>query len=81
MAWNDNSSTLASDHSTSGGTKRSDSDGYSWTKYSGSKESHDVEADQMNSKDYEGKYGEHTFYSPKSGKQGVAGSNASRKGK
>lgn len=38
----------------------------------GSKDSHDVQVDQMNSKDYEGS---HTFYSPKSGRQGVAGPN------
>lgn len=82
MAWdNNNKSTLASDHSTNGGTKRSDSDGYSWSNYSGSKESHDVEVNQMNSKDYDGEHGEHTFYSPKSGAQGVAGPNADRKGK
>ncbi len=76
-----NNSTLASDHGTNGGTKRSDSDGYSWSNYSGSKESHDVEANQMNSKDYDGEYGSHTFYSPKSGVQGVAGPNADRKNK
>ena len=62
-------------HGTQGGTKREDSDGYSWTNYSGYKESHDVEADQMNSKDYEGN---HTFYSPKSGHQGVAGGNRNK---
>ena len=63
---------MVSDRSTQAGTKRTDSDGYSWSNYSGSKDSHDVQVDQMNSKDYEGN---HTFYSPKSGRQGVAGGN------
>ncbi len=76
-----NNSRFVSDHGTNGGTKRSDSDGYSWSNYSGSKGSHDVEVNQMNSKDYEGEYGEHTFYSPKSGAQGVVGPNAERKNK
>ncbi len=63
---------MVSDRSTQGGTKRKDEKGYSWSNYSGSKDSHDVQVDQMNSKDYEGS---HTFYSPKSGRQGVAGPN------
>lgn len=71
---------LIDDKTTSGGTKRKDSDGYSWSRFGGTKESHDVQVDQMNSKDYDGKYGSHTFYNPKSGAQGVVGPNAERKG-
>ena len=73
MSWNnDNRGRMPSDHTTSGGSKRKDSSGYSWNNYTGTKVSHDVQADQLNSKDYSGN---HTFYSPKSGRQGVAGGN------
>ncbi len=77
MSWdNNNKANLASCHSTSDGTKRTDSDGYSWSNYSGVKGSRDVNVNQMNSKDYEGS---HTFYSPKSGAQGVKGPHANDK--
>lgn len=75
----DNKSPLTSDHRTSAGSKYHDSDGVSWCNYSGTKDSHDVQVNQMNSKNYEGKYGEHAFYSPKSGREGIAGCNADRK--
>ncbi len=46
-----------------------DEEGFTWTQYSGTKESHDVYAQQFNSKTYDG---QHTFYSPSSGKSGGA---------
>lgn len=49
----------------------------SWNNYSGSKESHDVAVTQMNVKDTE--TGDHTFYSPASGRMGVAGGNRDKK--
>lgn len=73
MSWdNNNGSRMVSDHGTAGDSRRHDSSGVSWTNYSGTKGSHDVQANQMNSKDREGN---HTFYSPKSGAQGQAGGN------
>lgn len=72
---------LINHQTTNGGTKRKDSEGYSWATYEGTKDSHEVQATQMNSKDYDGKYGSHTFYNTKTGAQGVAGPNADRKGK
>ena len=69
--WNNkNSSTLASDHGTAGNSRVHDSTGVSWSNFSGTKDSHDVEANQLNTKD---RKGNHTFYSPKSGVQGQAG--------
>ncbi len=74
--WNNNnSSTLVSDHGTAGDSRVHDSDGVSWNNYSGTKSSHDIEANQFNSKDMDGN---HTFYSPKSGVQGQAGGNRDR---
>ena len=75
----DNRIPLMSEQSTSAGTKRKDSNGYSWGNYSGTKDSHDVQVDQMNSKDYNGEYGAHKYYSPKTGHQGVKGENSPRK--
>lgn len=55
-------------------SKRVVSDGrVSWGNYNGTKDSHDVQVDQMNYKDTS--TGDHTFYNPKSGAQGVAGGN------
>lgn len=45
----------------------------SWNNYPGTKESRDIVATQMNVKDTE--TGDHTFYSPSSGRSGVAGGN------
>ena len=73
--WNNNSSPFFSDHGTAGNSRVHDSTGVSWTNYSGTKDSHDIEANQFNSKDIEGN---HTFYSPKSGVQGQAGGNRDR---
>lgn len=67
---------MLSDNSTSAGTRRNDSKGVSWNNYQGTKTSHDVRVDQMN---FKSKDNDHTFYSPKSGKQGVAGGNRDRK--
>lgn len=49
----------------------------SWNNHEGTKESHEVNATQMNVKDI--KSGDHTFYNPKSGKMGVALGEAERK--
>ena len=49
----------------------------SWNNYEGTKQSHEVNATQMNVKDIES--GDHTFYNPKSGKMGVALGGAERK--
>lgn len=46
-----------------------DEEGISWSNYQGTKDSHDVNATQLNSKTYDGA---HTFYSPASGRQGAA---------
>ena len=74
--WNNNnSSTMVSDHSTAGNSRCNDESGVSWTNYSGTKQSHDVTANQMNSKDLEGN---HTFYNPKTGAQGQAGGNRNK---
>ena len=43
----------------------------SWSTFQGTKQSHDIAATQMNYKDT--KTGDHTFYSPASGRMGVAG--------
>lgn len=69
---NDNNSRMMSDHSTAGYSRRHDSEGTYWNNYSGTKESHDVHVNQMNSKDTEGN---HTFYNPNTGVMGVAGGN------
>lgn len=47
-----------------------------YTQYTGTKESHDIQARQMNIK-Y--KDGGHAFYNPMQGRQGYAGPNAERK--
>lgn len=50
-------------------SKRVSSDGkVSWNNYEGSKESHDVQATQMNVKEN----GDHYFYNTQTGVQGVA---------
>lgn len=64
-----------SDHSTSGGSKIKDSEGYSWNNYSGTKDSRDVTVNQYNVKDYDGN---HKFYNPKTGVQGEAGGNRNK---
>ena len=69
---NNNNSRMVSDHSTAGTSRTHDSTGVSWTNYSGTKGSHDVNANQINSKNSNG---DHTFYSPKTGVQGWAGGN------
>lgn len=75
-SWNnDNNSTMVSDHSTAGTSRVHDSSGTSWTNYSGTKDSHDVTANQMNYKD---NYGNHTFYNPKTGAMGQAGGNRNK---
>ena len=51
----------------------------SWSNYDGTKQSHDVNATQMNVKDTS--TGDHTFYNPKSGRMGVALGDAERKNK
>lgn len=51
----------------------------SWNNYDGTKGSHDVNVTQMNVKD--SKTGDHMFYNPKQGRQGVALGGAERKGK
>ena len=71
--WNNNNgSRMVSDHSTAGDSRRHDSSGVSWTNYSGVKRSHDVRANQMNSKDSQGN---HSFYNPNTGVMGQAGGN------
>lgn len=52
----------------------------SWNQYSGSKQSHDVNVNQMNIKD--NKTGDHYFYNPKqgNGRSGVCFGDAERKG-
>ena len=69
---NDNNSPLTADHSTQAGSKSKDATGYSWTNYDGTRASHDSQATQINSKTNDG---EHSWYCPKSGKQGWSGSN------
>lgn len=72
---NDNKSRMVSDHSTAGDSRVHDSTGVSWDNYSGTKSSHDVQANQLNSKDMDGN---HSFYSPKTGVQGQAGGNRNK---
>ncbi len=48
-----------------------------WNNVAGTKQSQDVNVTQMNVKDL--KTGEHMFYNPKSGVQGVAGGNRDKK--
>lgn len=61
-------------------SQRVSSDGkVSWNNYEGTKQSHEVNASQMNVKDVES--GDHTFYNTKSGKMGVALGGAERKHK
>jgi hypothetical protein len=48
-----------------------DSTGDSWSNFSGSKDSHDVQADKLNSKNTDGV---HAWYKPKSGEQGSTSS-------
>ena len=75
--WNNNNkSTLASDHSTSAGSRINNNDSVGWNNYSGTKGSHDTQVNQYNVKDRDGN---HTFYSPKSGRMGVAGGNRDNK--
>lgn len=73
---NDNKSVMVSDHSTAGNSRVHDSTGVSWGNYSGTKKSHDVQANQFNSKD---KDGNHSFYNPKTGVQGQVGGNRNKK--
>jgi hypothetical protein len=76
MTWdNKNGSCMVSDHGTAGDSRKHDETGVSWGNYSGTKNSHDVQVNQMNSKDMDGN---HSFYSPKSGKQGQAGGNRNK---
>ena len=61
-----------SDRSTSNGTRIDNGSSVSWKNYTGTKDRHDTQVDQYNIKDREGN---HTFYSPKSGRMGEAGGN------
>ena len=47
--------------------KASDDSGQTWTHFSGTRESHDVQAEKMNSKDNDGV---HKWYKPGSGEMG-----------
>lgn len=49
-----------------------------WNGYDGSKESHDINVTQMNIKDVN--TGDHIYYNPKQGRQGVALGGAERTG-
>lgn len=61
-------------------SKRTNVDGkIGWNQYDGEKNCHDVNVTQMNIKD--SKTGDHMYYNPKQGRQGVALGNAERKGK
>ncbi len=59
-------------------SKRVSSDGkVSWNNYDGSKQSHDIQATQLNMKEN----GDHYFYNTRTGVQGAALSGAERKNK
>ena len=49
-----------------------------WNNHQGTKQNHEVNATQMNSKNIE--TGDHTFYNTKTGRSGVALGGAERKG-
>ena len=72
---NNNGSRMVSDHSTAGDSRVHDSSGVSWNNYSGTKQSHDGQANQLNSKDRDGN---HQFYNTRTGIEGEAGGNRNR---
>ena len=66
---------MMSSQTTAGNSRIGNSTGTVWNNYSGSKHSHNIQANQIN---FKNSSGDHYFYNTQTGVQGMAGGNRNK---